>query len=178
MPLTISCAHVRGTPPRRQENQASGGTATRRFTHQGGATSPMVMGGFYRETRQIISRKTNGNRDPERKEQSASATGTGVIASQTLQLQECGSGARASADDDFEWNVEFFAVPEFLQAAGDFRFGLSHFLGRKLCDQWAEGSGNFTELLPILLGRSRPMAIYDSGLLVNVAEARRFQGAA
>src|SRR5260370_42584120 len=102
MPLRSSCAAVRGTPPRRQRNQASGGTATRRFTHQGWATSPMVMGGFYRETRQIISRKTNGNRDPERKEQSASATGTGVIASQTLQLQECGSGARASADDDLD----------------------------------------------------------------------------
>src|SRR5260370_36311271 len=114
----------------------------------------MVMGGFYRETRQIISRKTNGNRDPERKEQSASATGTGVIARRTLQLQECGSGARASADDDFEWDAEVFAVTQVVQAGENFGLGYRHFLRRKLPNHGAGVSSNVAELLPRFVRRS------------------------
>src|SRR6266581_841039 len=56
-PLMTSCRAARGTPPRRQENHASGGTRRMRFTHQGSATSPVIMERFYRESRQISSRK-------------------------------------------------------------------------------------------------------------------------
>src|SRR6266478_4554648 len=56
-PLMTSCRAARGTPPRRQENHASGGTRRMRFTHQGSATSPVIMKRFYRESRQISSRK-------------------------------------------------------------------------------------------------------------------------
>src|SRR5260370_41047479 len=100
------------TPPRGQENQASSGTRTRRFTHQGWATSPMVMGGFYRESRGKSSRRRTGTKIPTRKE-------TVRLRRRTLQLQECGSGAHAGADDDFEGDVQLFAVPEFFQGGVD-----------------------------------------------------------
>src|SRR6267142_4992914 len=38
-PVKANCRTVRGTPPRRQENHASGGIRRTRFTHQGCATS-------------------------------------------------------------------------------------------------------------------------------------------
>src|SRR5258708_5685791 len=96
------------------------GTATRRFTHQGWATSPMVMGGFYRESRGKSSRRRTGTKIPTRKE-------TVRLRRRTLQLQECGSGARSRSDDDFEGYVQFFAVPEFFQGGENFCFGLSQF---------------------------------------------------
>src|SRR5258707_518205 len=104
-----SCRAQRETPPRRQENQASGGTATRRFTHQGWATSPMVMERFYRESREISSRRRTGAKIPTTIPRIKE---TARLRRRTLQLQECGSGARAGADDDFEGYVQFFAVPE------------------------------------------------------------------
>src|SRR5713226_560353 len=113
MPLSNSCATVRGTPPRRQRNQASGGTAMRRLTHQGWATSPMVMERFYRESREKSSRRRTRTKIPTRKE-------TARLRRRTLQLQECGSEARGGADDDFEGDVQLFAVPEFFQGGENF----------------------------------------------------------
>src|SRR6266851_487244 len=137
-----SCSAVRVTPPRRQENQASSGTRTRRFTHQGWATSPMVMGGFYRESRGKSSRRRTATKIPTRKE-------TVRLRRRTLQLQECGSGAHARADDDFEGHVQFLAVPEFFQGDENFGFGLNQFFWSELFDQRAEGRGDFGELLPV-----------------------------
>src|SRR6266446_886024 len=122
-----SCRAQRETPPRRQENQASSGTRTRRFTHQGWATSPMVMGGFYRESRGKSSRR---RREPKSRQ----------------GRKRCASGARSRSDDDFEGYVQFFAVPEFFQGGENFCFGLSQFFRRELFDQRAEGRGDFAEL--------------------------------
>src|SRR5260370_32521481 len=99
----IASGRVGMETPRRQENQASGGIRTSKLTHHGWEMSLMVM------VRPLPP--LGAARDKRR----------------SLQVQE--SGPHASADDDLEGRVEFFAVPEFFQGGVDFRFDLRRFFG-------------------------------------------------
>src|SRR6266849_8321584 len=90
---------------------------------------------------------------------------------------ESDSGAGGGADDDFERHVQFLAGPEFFQGSEDFRFGLSHFFGRELFDERAEGRGDFAELFKVFFDGSRPTAGDDAVFLMDVAEAGGFQRA-
>src|SRR5260370_37976717 len=130
----------------------------------------MVMGRFSRESREKSSRRRTRTKIPTRKE-------TARLRRRTLQLQECGSGARSRSDDDFEGYVQFFAVPEFFQGGENFCFGLSQFFRRELVDERAEGRGDFAELLPIFFDGGCPASGDDAVFLMDIAEPRRLQRA-
>ena len=88
------------------------------------------------------------------------------------------SRARSGADYDFEGQIDFVAVPKLLDGEEAFSAGLGTLFGSELIEEWAEGRGDFGELLPVFLDGAGPAAGDDAVFFVDIGEAGGLESAA